>query len=344
MKRIGFACKWIDGPSQIDGIKQTDTAKQYNTGSTTVAWLNRQTREVAEQKLWDLMEGNIEAVHKLVSKVGEQDEHLRMVRLGSDILPVYTHNDFKYFWALPDVIQTCERGFSRIGEVARSTNTRLSFHPGQFTVLASESEGIVERSIEEFEYHADMARWMGYGKSFQDFKIDVHISGRRGPDGIRAAYKRLSLEARNCITIENEENAWGLDDCLTISDIVPIVLDVHHHWCREGEYLSPTDDRVQRVLDSWRGVRPTCHYSVSREDWLHGHDVTTLPDYAALLLAGKKKQKLRAHSDFYWNTACNEWALGFLDNFDIMCESKGKNISSFNLYRQWKNGMDHNSR
>jgi UV DNA damage repair endonuclease len=151
MKRIGFACKWIDGPSQINGIKQTDTAKQYNTGSTTVAWLKRQTLEVAEQKLWDLMEGNIEAVRKLVSKVGEQDEHLRMVRLGSDILPVYTHNDFKYFWALPDVIQACERGFSRVGEVARSTNTRLSFHPGQFTVLASESDGIVQRSIEEFE-------------------------------------------------------------------------------------------------------------------------------------------------------------------------------------------------
>ena len=51
LKRIGFACKWIDGPSQIDGIKQEDNCKQYNTGSTTVAWLNRQTRDVAEQKL-----------------------------------------------------------------------------------------------------------------------------------------------------------------------------------------------------------------------------------------------------------------------------------------------------
>jgi UV DNA damage repair endonuclease len=333
-KRIGFACKWIDGPSQIDGIKQTDTAKQYNTGSTTVAWLNRQTREVAEQKLWDLMTGNIEAVRKLVSKVGEQDEHLRMVRLGSDILPVYTHNDFKYFWALPDVKQACERGFSRVGEVARSTGTRLSFHPGQFTVLASESAGIVERSIEEFEYHADMVRWMGYGKSFQDFKINVHIAGRRGPDGIREAYKRLSLEARNCITIENEENAWGLNDCLTISDIVPIVLDIHHHWIREGEYILPGDDRVKRVVDSWRGVRPTCHYSVSREDVLVGHPTDTAPDHAALLLEGHKKQKLRAHSNFYWNKPVNKWALSFLETHDIMCESKAKNLASFELARQ----------
>ena len=82
-KRIGFACKWIDGPSQIDGIKQKDNCKQYNTGSTTVAWLNRQTKPVAEQKLWDLMVGNIEAVRKLVEKVGTLDENLRMVRLSS---------------------------------------------------------------------------------------------------------------------------------------------------------------------------------------------------------------------------------------------------------------------
>jgi hypothetical protein len=47
-----------------------------------------------------------------------------------------------------------------------------------------------------------------------------------------------------------------------------------------------------------------------------------------LLTVGYKKQKLRAHSDFYWNRAVNEWAAGFTDNFDIQCESKGKNLSS----------------
>jgi hypothetical protein len=30
----------------------------------------------------------------------------------------------------------------------------------------------------------------------------------------------------------------------------------------------------------------------------------------------------------------NEWALSFRDNFDIMCESKAKNLSSFALYEQ----------
>jgi UV DNA damage endonuclease len=336
-KRIGFACKWIDRPDQINGIKPADDCKKYNTGSTTVAWLKRQSDATAEEKLWNLMKDNIEAVRKLVEKVGTLDESLRMVRISSDILPVYTQLDYSYFWRLSDVRAYAEKHFAQVGALARTNNVRLSFHPGQFTVLASESDDIVNRSIEEFEYHVDMARWMGYGKSFQDFKINVHISGRRGPAGIIDALSRLSPEARNCITIENDENAWGIESSLELQKHCALVLDIHHHWVRTGDYIQPTDDRVLRIIDSWRGAnRPVCHYSVSREEWLPGHCDKALPDYTTLLTAGHKKQKLRAHSNFYWNTAVNDWALSFRDQFDIMCESKGKNLASFALYEQAK--------
>jgi UV DNA damage repair endonuclease len=342
MGKIGFACKWIDHADQVNGIKKDDDAKQYNTGSTTISWLNRQSKDVAEQKLWDLMVQNLAATQKLVDRVGELNENLRMVRLSSDILPAYTEPTWSYFWRKPDVVSYLERNFSLIGDSARASGTRVSMHPGQFVVLASINPGIVQRSIEEFEYHASMARWMGYGKTFQDFKINVHISGKLGPDGIRDAYKKLSNEARNCITIENEENAWGLDNCLTISDIVPIVLDIHHHWIRSGEYIDAADTRVMRVVDSWRGVRPTCHYSVSREDILVGHDPNVAPDHSLLLEQGYKKQKMRAHSDFYWNQKTNEWAITFLNQFDIMCESKGKNLASMELYNQAKSYLENN--
>jgi UV DNA damage repair endonuclease len=279
------------------------------------------------------MKNNIESTRLLVERVGALDEIFRMVRLSSDILPVYTQRDWSWFWRDSDVRTYAEREFRKVGDLARQMGVRLSFHPGQFTVLASDNSDIVDRSIEEFEYHADMVRFMGYGKSFQDFKINVHISGRAGPQGIRSAHTRLTPEARNCITIENEENSWGLDDCLSISDIIPIVLDVHHHWIREGEYIQSTDRRVRSVVDSWRGVRPTMHYSLSREDYLVGHDADIMPNYQALLESGHKKQKLRAHSDFYWNHETNKWALSFLDQFDIMCESKGKNLASRELLK-----------
>ncbi len=336
MAKIGFACKWIDRPDQVDGIKPKDECKIYNTGATTVAWLNRQSKDVAVEKLWSLTKQNIESTKKLVERVGNLDAERRMVRLSSDILPVYTEPTWSWFWREPDVVAYAEKHFSEVGSIARQRDVRLSFHPGQFTVLASDNDDIVRRSIEEFEYHADMARWMGYGQRYQDFKINVHISGRAGPAGIRAALKQLTPEARNCITIENEENSWGLDSTLELAKDLALVLDIHHHWIREGEYIQPNDDRVKRVIDSWRGVRPVIHYSVSREDYLTEHCVNTLPDYKLLLEDGYKKQKLRAHSDFYWNKAVNAWAINFLNQFDIMCESKGKNLASTELFNQWK--------
>jgi UV DNA damage repair endonuclease len=257
-----------------------------------------------------------------------------MVRLSSDILPVYTESSWSYFWRRPDVMDYCSTHFRTVGDLARQHSVRLSFHPGQFCVLASDNPDIVDRSIEEFEYHADMARWLGYGRQFQDFKINVHIAGRAGPAGIQAALGRLSPEARNCITIENDEISWGIDASLELANDLALVLDIHHHWIKTGEYIEADDDRIKRFIDSWRGQRPVIHYSVSREEHLPDACRVSRPCLTTLLESGHKKAKLRAHSDFYWNNACNEWALTHSEWADIMCESKGKNLASFELHRQ----------
>jgi UV DNA damage endonuclease len=333
--RIGFACKYLD-PDQTQKKKLLEEIQRpLNSRCTTVQWLNRQSRDVAEQRLWDLMTHNIQAFENLVSYVGNLPNDLRMVRLSSDCLPMYTEPTWCYYWKRPDVVAYCEKHFARVGALARSLDVRLSMHPGQFTVLASDNQDIVNRSIEEFEYHVDMARWMGYGKSFQDFKINVHISGRQGPSGIKAVLPRLSPEARNTITIENDEMSWGLDASLELADHVALVLDIHHHWVSTGEYISPTDDRLARVKDSWRGVRPVIHYSVSREDVLVGFPQDVLPEMPALLENGHKKAKLRAHSEYYWNHNVNKWAATFAQDFDIMCESKAKNLSSIDFYERY---------
>jgi len=288
----------------------------------------------------DVAKRNILNTHALVKKVATLNPQLRMLRLTSDMFSFYTMDGYKDFWHSTDVQNSLERWMAPIGETARANDVRLSFHPDQFVVLASDREEVVNKSIEEFEYHCDMARWMGYGQKFQDMKINVHISGRRGPQGIRDVYNRLSPEARNTLTLENEEYTHGLTDCLSLSDLVPTVMDIHHNWIREGSYINCNDDLVKKVIDSWRGVRPTLHYSVSREDVLVGHSGSQLPDHDALIEAGYSKQKLRAHSDYYWNEAVNDWALTFSENFDMMCESKAKNLASFKLFERAKqNGI-----
>ena len=332
MKRIGFACKYMHEDQTQKKKLLEEIQRPLNTRSTTVAWLNRQTKEVAEERLWDICKHNIQSYYNLIKYVGGLQHDLRMVRLGSDVLPVYTEPTWGYFWKLPDVRKYCERALAPDGELARSLDVRLSMHPGQFTVLASDSDDIVNRSVEEFEYHVDVARWMGYGRQFQDFKINVHISGRKGPAGILNVLPRLSPEARNTITIENDENSWGIEASLELRKHLALVLDIHHHWVKTGEYIRPTDDRFSRIIDSWRGVRPVIHYSVSREDILVDHDINTLPDMEKLLEQGYKKQKLRAHSDYMWNNAVNDWALSFRDYADIMVESKAKNLASIKLF------------
>jgi len=335
--RLGFACKYMH-PDQKQKKKLLENLQRpYNCKATTVAWLNRQTKQVAEQRLWDIMVHNIDSFKKLVEYVGSLEPQFRMVRLGSDVLPVYTEPTWSYYWKRQDVRDYCEREFAKVGELARTHDVRLSMHPGQFTVLASDNPDIVNRSIEEFEYHIDVARWMGYGRKFQDFKCNVHISGKQGPQGIIDVLPRLSPEARNCITIENDEVSWGIDASLKLVNHVALVLDIHHHWVNSGEYIYPTDDRVKRIQDSWRGVRPVLHYSVSKEDVLVHHIKNEKPDMNKLLESGYKKAKLRAHSDYFWNDAVNEWAWTFINDFDIMCESKAKNLASIDFYNRMTN-------
>jgi len=326
INRIGFACKIQTEHDKAD--------PKLNTKSTTISYLARQTQANAYGKLWDLLEHNMTALQAQLAYLAKLPNNQRMFRLTSDLLPAYTHDDWMPFYFQPDVVKFLETKLSKIGEYARANDIRLSFHPGQFCVLASDNPGIVENSIMEFEYHADVIRYMGYGKQFQDFKCNVHVGGKQGPKGIISALKRLSPEARNTLTIENAEFTWGLDASLELVDHCALVLDIHHHWINAGEYIEPTDLRFQRVVESWRGIRPVIHYSVSREDVLVDHDETTRPDLKALKALGFTSAKLRAHSDYYWNQAVNSWALTFSPHADIMCESKQKNLASQQLIKE----------
>lgn len=332
--RFGFCCKYIDSVKQLSAIKTSDNCYQYNCGTTTVAAMNKLSRSLAYDKLFSLIRRNVSSIRKLIKLVGSDIPEKRMVRLSSEILPLYTHPDYVWFYQLPDVIAFLEKQFSEIGYIARSTDTRLSFHPGQFTVLSSHRPEIVDRSILEFEYHCDIIRWMGFGSSFQDMKNNVHLSGKGGAEVFRKVYPRLSKEARNTITIENDEFSSSLSDCLAVSDLVPIVFDIHHEWINSGEFLTVDNSKIKTVIDSWRGIRPVMHYSQSQETLLTEHSTNTLPDINKLLESGFKKTKLRAHSDFYWNRSLNQLVGSFAEYFDIQCECKSKNLGRDLLYKE----------
>ncbi|MBA1200253.1 UV damage endonuclease UvsE [Pseudomonas capeferrum] len=333
--RLGFACMYRHSLRSLS-LKQIEAIERtFNPRTTTLRWLSGASVEAARAKLLELVQHNLAAQLRLLRYVAEQAPMLRMVRLSSDLLPLYSHGDVAAYYHEPDMQACLQRQFAEIGDFARSADIRLSFHPGQYCVLGSDRPEVVANSLAEFEYHADMIRLMGYGRRFQDFKCNVHIAGRLGVEGVRAVWPRLSEVARNTITFENEEKTYGVDHCLALADLAPVVLDIHHCWINEGDYIAPDDPRVQRIIDSWRGVRPVMHYSQPPE---HLRTLGFEPEVKLeipALLEQVNKRDLYAHSERMWNDWTNRYALQFLDRFDIMFEAKHKNLATQEFYLRY---------
>ena len=306
--KTGFACKFLG-----EDLKQVFPFR----ATTRTRFLGMETNQ-RFALLHEITQHNHNALYQVLEQLAGLPEDRRMFRIGSDLLPLYTVPEARPLFGafLPDF----HPQFARCGELARAQQIRLSFHPGQYSVLASDNPAVVERALEDVEYHALCATLLGYGRTFQDFKINIHMNGKGGFAGFREAFGRLSPEARLMLTVENDEISCSLDDVLQARDLCPIVLDIHHHWVKENEFIQPDDPRIELIKQSWRGVRPVLHYSISREGLIPEQG---FPDRDAL---GVPATKLRAHADYYFNDTLNDWALSFSD-FDIMCEVKMKNIA-----------------
>jgi UV damage endonuclease UvdE len=320
--KLGFACKFLDAQ-----FKQPFPFK--STTRTRFLSLNSDARSTLLQTLSIT---NLTNLHLTLEQLTTQPPALRMMRIGSDLLPLYTVPEATPVYQ--ELMLELAPLFARCGELARAHNIRLSFHPGQYSVLASDNPQVVERALEDLEYHATCALLMGYGRSFQDFKINIHMNGKAGFSGFKDAFDRLTPEARLMLTVENDEMSCSLDDVLQAQSLCPIVLDIHHHWVKENAFIQPDDPRIACIVESWRGVRPVMHYSISQEGLI---PVQGFPDQNAL---GVPKTKLRAHSDFYFNSTLNDWALSFTE-FDIMCEVKMKNIARDTLWHHAQAKADH---
>lgn len=333
--RIGFACQYRHSIRALTLAELKLIEGAYNPRTTTLRWMNSVATQVAHEKLQEVITHNLQAQLQLLDYVAQLPEALRMLRLSSDLLPFYSHPQVAAFYQQPERQAWLAERFAQMGDCARSAGIRLSFHPGQFCVLGSDKPPVVENSLAEFEYHADMIRMMGYGVQFQDFKCNVHIAGRLGAEGIRAIWPRLSEVARRCITFENEEKTYGVDDCLQLADLAPVVLDIHHCWINENDYIAVDDPRVDRIIDSWRGVRPVMHYSQPQERLQELGFIAEQKLEMEALLQVVSKRDLYGHSELMWNHWTNRYALQFLERFDIMFEAKHKNQATLAFYQSY---------
>jgi UV DNA damage endonuclease len=198
-----------------------------------------------------------------------RDNEIGCFRVNSQILPLKTHPEIGYGVDELPSAEEIIRDFRRCGEFARAYDIRLTFHPDQFVVLNSPRPEVVDNSIRELEYQAEVAAWIGADV------INIHGGGAYGDksvalDRLRRNLSRLSDNVRSRLTLENDDKIYTPRDLLPLcrSENIPLVYDIHHHRCLDDEL----DERETTGLAAATWNRePLFHISSPRDGWKSPH-------------------------------------------------------------------------
>jgi UV DNA damage endonuclease len=188
-----------------------------------------------------------------------RDHGIGAFRINSQILPLKTHPQAGYHIdQLPDAPRIVA-AFRHCGRFSRRYDIRTSFHPDQFVVLNSPDPGVVERSVAELHYQAEVARWVNAdvitlhaGGAYADKPAALHRLSR--------TIRRLPRAVRSRLTLENDDVRFTPQDLAPIcrSLNVPLVYDVHHHRCMP-DGLS-IEAATELALETW-SREPLFHIS-----------------------------------------------------------------------------------
>ncbi|WP_406693883.1 UV DNA damage repair endonuclease UvsE [Singulisphaera sp. Ch08] len=264
--RLGLCCIFRDQPIKF--------------ASTTATAIGRMTRADGLAKLSRLCQSNAETLMAALQFCARNG--IGCFRITSQILPLKSHPVLGY--ALNDLPQGAEivARFQACGAFATSSGLRTCFHPDQFVVLNSPRPDVVDASVRELEYQAEVAEWVAADV------VNVHGGGAYG-DKPKALgdfarnLQRLSPRARRVLTVENDDKSYSPLDLLPLcrNEGLPLVYDVHHHRClpdgltvdEATEQAVATWDReplfhVSSPIEGWNGPKPQRHHDfIDRNDF-----------------------------------------------------------------------------
>ncbi|SFH69073.1 UV DNA damage repair endonuclease UvsE [Planctomicrobium piriforme] len=268
MIRLGLCCAFRDQPIKF--------------ATTTATSIAKMERPDALAKLSRLCLANAEALLAALQYCA--DNRIGCFRVNSQILPLKTHPICGYeVEELPDRDEIVRR-FKACGKFVKHHKLRTCFHPDQFVVLNSQRPEVVESSIRELEYQAEVAEWIGADV------INIHGGGAYGdkPKALADFVRnldRLSARVRKRLTVENDDKVFTPDDLLPICEAtgIPLVYDVHHHRCLPDS-LS-VEQATTKALTTWNR-EPLFHISSPLEGWQgpkpeRHHDFIDVNDFPA---------------------------------------------------------------
>ena len=266
MLRLGLCCIFRKEP-----IKFRRTTAKYLKGFSR----GQQLKYLAEICLH-----NAHALNKALRYCRNHD--IKDFRINSQILPLKTHPDVGYpMEDLPfhdQIIQT----FKDCGRFCQKYDIRTTFHPDQFILLSSPISEVVQRSVADLIYQAEVAGWVNADV------INIHGGGGYGDKNasLRRLRERIELlpeTVRSRLTMENDDRVYTPKDLLPVcrDTAIPLVYDVHHHRCLpDGSSVEATTELAQ---STWRR-EPLFHLSSPRDGWKSGkpgshHDYIDADDF-----------------------------------------------------------------
>lgn len=211
---------------------------------------------------------------------------IRMYRMSSDIFPwcsEYEISDLPDFQEIAISLKFC-------GDLAKTTDQRLTFHPSPYCVIASERPDVVEKSFKELRQHAEIMDLMGLDQS-HDYPINIHIntskpSKEEAADRFCKAYLTLPQNVRSRLVVEVDDKKSQFTSADLVQLVhsrvgIPVTFDYLHNICNPPENMSESES-LSICLSTWDGFTPIAHYSDSRR------------------LHEDSSSKEVAHSDWIW--------------------------------------------
>jgi UV DNA damage endonuclease len=268
-------------------------------------------RNATSDRLRQLIAANLDGLARVLRF--NVDHDIRLFRISSDVIPFGSHPVNTVPWW--DEYGDCQ---AEIGEYVRAHGLRVSFHPGQYTVLASPKPAVVEAALRDLAFHARLLDALGLDGQH---KIVIHVGGAYGnkPAALARwveAALALPEAIRRRLILENDERLFGADDVLQAARAagLPVVFDAFHHriFAGPGSEAGLTD-LLRAVFATWDPVKdgpPKLHFSsqaVGQRPGAHAEYVD--PDELAAFLV----------------LAPQETA------FDVMLEAKAKEQALFRV-------------
>ena len=251
----------------------------------------------------------LEKIFDYLEEVG-----IDMYRMSSELAPYLTHPDYPEFHGQ---LEECREKIEKLGERARKSRFRLSFHPSQFIFLSAKEERIIEASIRDLAWQAMILDWMGLDR---EAVVVSHVGGAYDDKNASLErwllnYEKLPSFIKNRLVLENDDSRFSVADTSWLHRRcgIPLVFDYQHHMCFNPERI-PLRKALLICLNSWK-ERPKIHFSCPSTHLEEG-----------------KMPRLTNHSDlidpfeFAWFLE----EVGDLD-FDVMLEAKGKDLALLRL-------------